>query len=351
MASRIRKLAILAVCLALGGAGWTGLNTLLLHAGSAAGLERTPGGGQGDQEMNPKNKRTDKDWKAQMTPDQYKVMIQCGTEPPFSGAYNDFWGKGTYSCAACGAALFDSETKYDHGTGWPSFTSPAAGDAVAYRDDFSLGMHRIEVRCASCGAHLGHVFDDGPGPDGKHYCINSVALKFTPFQAAPKAAGPSSGRATGAAVFAAGCFWGVEYKFEHVPGVLATEVGYTGGLTKNPSYADVCGDATGHAEAVRVTFDPAKITYEELVRKFFSFHDPTQLNRQGPDVGTQYRSAIFYLDDEQKRVAEAVKAEIEKSGGSRKRIVTEVVPASEFFKAEEYHQKYFDKNKIKSCGF
>lgn len=153
------------------------------------------------------------------------------------------------------------------------------------------------------------------------------------------------------AVFAAGCFWGVEYKFGQVPGVLETQVGYTGGLTKNPNYQDVCTDATGHAEAVRVTFDPAQIGYEDLVRKFFSFHDPTQLNRQGPDVGTQYRSAIYCLDAVQKTAAEKVRAEVEKSGAFRKRILTDIVPAGEFYKAEEYHQKYYEKNKIKSCGF
>jgi peptide methionine sulfoxide reductase msrA/msrB len=361
MAAR-SKIAVLALSLFIGWAGWTGLNALL-HTSPPAGVGGTSTVSSGDQDMSAKIKKSNKDWKAELTPDQYKVMIQCGTEPPFSGRYNDVWDKGTYFCAACGAALFDSNTKYDHGTGWPSFTSPVSGPAIAFKDDFSLLMHRIEVRCATCGAHLGHVFDDGPGPDKKHYCINSVALKFVPFAAAaaqpgagassgPQAAfRPSSSGLSETAIFAAGCFWGVEYKFEQLPGVLTTEVGYTGGLTKNPSYRDVCTDATGHAEAVRVTFDPAKISYEELVRKFFSFHDPTQLNRQGPDVGTQYRSAIFYLNDGQKLASEKIKAAIEKSDGPRKRIVTEIAAATEFTKAEEYHQKYYDKNKIKSCGF
>jgi peptide methionine sulfoxide reductase msrA/msrB len=358
------KIVIATLCIFLGWVGWTGLEALLY--GSPMGKTAGPAAdGKGGQEMGAKVTKTKKEWKAALTPEQYSVMIQCGTEPPFSGTYNNFWEKGTYFCAACGAPLFDSNTKYDHGTGWPSFTSPLTGPAVDFKDDFSLLMHRIEVRCASCGAHLGHVFDDGPGPDGKHYCINSVALRFAPFDAARRTPNPAAALKADTqasilpaaripvetAVFAAGCFWGVEYKFDQVPGVLETQVGYTGGLTKNPSYQDVCTDATGHAEAVRVIFDPAKISYEDLVRKFFSFHDPTQLNRQGPDVGTQYRSAIFTLSEVQKTGAEKVRAEVEKSGAFRKRLVTDIIPAGEFYKAEEYHQKYYEKNKIKSCDF
>jgi len=153
------------------------------------------------------------------------------------------------------------------------------------------------------------------------------------------------------ATFAAGCFWGVEYKFSQVKGVLSTVAGYSGGRIKDPTYKDVCSNTTGHAESVQVTFDPSQISYAELVRKFFGFHDPTQLNRQGPDVGTQYRSVIFFGNEEQKKIAEQVKAEVEKSGAFKKRVVTEIVPAGEFFKAEEYHQKYYEKNKIKSCSF
>ncbi len=142
------------------------------------------------------------------------------------------------------------------------------------------------------------------------------------------------------AIFAAGCFWGIEKGFLDVPGVLDAESGYTGGHLENPTYEKVCSDTTGHAEAVRVQFDPEKVTYEALVRKFFSFHDPTQMNRQGPDIGSQYRSGIFYLTDEQKEVAEKVKAEFAPNFYP-KTIATEITPASTFYRAEEYHQRYF----------
>ena len=348
------KIAILAVSLLLGWAGWTGLNALMSPAARAADFQAK----NGETQMSKKVEKSKEEWKKTLSPLQYKVMIQCGTEAPFSGKYNDFFEAGIYTCAACSAELFASGTKYDHGTGWPSFTSPVEMAAVEFRNDNSLGMQRTEVRCASCGAHLGHVFDDGPAPSKMHYCINSAAMNFTPASEAkhPAVSEPAatvlerSSRLTETATFAAGCFWGVEYKFGQLPGVLSTNVGYTGGRTKNPTYEEVCTDRTGHAEAVRVTFDPSAINYEELVRKFFSFHDPTQLNRQGPDRGTQYRSVIFYHDDAQRAAAEKVKAEFDASKTFRKRIVTEITPASTFTPAEEYHQKYYEKNKIKSCA-
>jgi peptide methionine sulfoxide reductase msrA/msrB len=336
------KIAILALSILLGWAGWRSLNALFNAAPPSFSQAA-----KGEKDMAKKVAKSDEEWKKTLTPEQYRVMIQCGTERPFSGKYNDFWEKGTYFCAACGTPLFTSETKYEHGTGWPSFMSPINEANLEYRDDFSLMMRRTEVRCAACGAHLGHVFDDGPGPSRKHYCINSAALDFKPETAAKSAAKDKTETAT----FAAGCFWGVEYKFSRVKGVLATAAGYSGGVTKNPTYRDVCTDKTGHAESVEVTYDPAQVSYEDLVRKFFDFHDPTQFNRQGPDVGTQYRSVIFYNDEGQKRTAEKVKAEYEKSGAFKKIIVTEIVPAGEFYKAEEYHQKYYEKNKIKSCSF
>ena len=152
------------------------------------------------------------------------------------------------------------------------------------------------------------------------------------------------------ATFAAGCFWGIEAAFRQVKGVLSTAVGYTGGTTENPTYRDVCTHKTGHAEAVLVEFDPSVVSYDELLDVFWSIHDPTTLNRQGPDFGSQYRSAIFYHNEEQKAAAVASKGRLEKSGKYRNSIVTEITPASEFYMAEEYHQQYLEKRGLASCG-
>lgn len=282
--------------------------------------------------------KTKEEWKKILSAEQFHVMFEKGTEPAFHGQYHDFWEKGYYLCAACGAVLFSSEDKYDHGTGWPSFKASFSEANLEYAHDYSLGWPRLEVRCSSCRAHLGHLFFDGPEPTGRHYCLNSIALNFMP-EAEARENLPK--RAT----FAGGCFWGMQYKFSQLEGVLNTAVGYSGGDLKNPSYEQVGSGKTGHAESVEIVYDPKKISYEELVRKFFSFHDPTQLNRQGPDIGSQYRSVIFYRDEKQQQTAFAIKEEIEKSGAyGHRKIVTEIIPYKEFFRAEEYHQNYFLKN-------
>jgi peptide-methionine (S)-S-oxide reductase len=151
------------------------------------------------------------------------------------------------------------------------------------------------------------------------------------------------------ATFGAGCFWGVEAAFRQIPGVTATAVGYEGGTTDNPTYKEVCTDRTGHAEVVQVTFDPDKVSYDTLLDAFWGNHDPTQKNRQGPDVGTQYRTVVFYHDDAQRAAAEASKAELERSGRFKRPIATEIVPAQTFYRAEEYHQQYLEKRGLASC--
>ena len=308
----------------------------------------------GEKTMIHKIVKSDKEWKKILTPEQNHVMRKSGTEIAFSGKYNDHHEKGTYVCAGCGTPLFSSETKYNHGTGWPSFTAPVEKSHIDYFDDFSQFMHRTETRCAVCGAHLGHVFDDGPGPTGEHYCINSISLDFKPAIAHQKPESNTEEKSderetkslkTQTATFAAGCFWGVEHKFRQVPGVISTVVGYTGGNVKNPTYKQVCSDKTGHAEAIMITFDPSQVSYEKLLEIFFNLHDPTQVDRQVWDVGNQYRSAIFYHTTEQKETAEKIVKKLESSGRFKKHIATHIVPAPEFYKAEEYHQHYYEKRK------
>lgn len=268
-----------------------------------------------------------------LTPEEERVIIHKGTEMPFTGEFYKHKEKGTYTCRQCGAALYESEDKFDSGCGWPSFDDEIEGAVKRVPD---ADGRRTEIVCANCGGHLGHVFlGEGFTPKNTRHCVNSISMDFIPAGQEIKEKAK-----TETAIFASGCFWGTEYYLQKEKGVKSTTVGYTGGHVKNPSYEQVCSGRTGHAEAVKVEFAPAEISYEELTRLYFETHDFTQVNRQGPDIGEQYRSVIFYTNDKQKETAEKYVDILTEKGY---KVATSIEKATEFYDAEKYHQDYYDK--------
>ncbi len=263
-------------------------------------------------------------WK-ELSPEEERVIVRGGTEPPFSGEYTDHFEEGTYICRRCGAPLYRSEDKFHSGCGWPSFDDEIPG-AIKRRPD--PDGRRTEISCASCGAHLGHVFTgEGFTPKNVRHCVNSISLRFLP--------------AAERIVLGGGCFWCTEAVFRRVPGVISVTPGYAGGFVPHPTYSQVCEGSTGHAEVVLVEFDPRQVSLREILEVFFACHDPTSLNRQGNDVGTQYRSIILCSSDLQREEVEAIVREV--SRRFDRPLMTEVELLKDFYPAEDCHFRYFER--------
>lgn len=262
-------------------------------------------------------------WRA-LNSEEERVLVHKGTEAPFSGAYEDHWEEGVYICRRCGGPLYNSSSKFNSRCGWPSFDREIPGAVIRHLD---ADGKRTEIVCARCGGHLGHVFEgEGFTPANTRHCVNSLSMDFIP--------------AKDTAYFAAGCFWGVEYHLKKLPGVLETSVGYMGGTLKNPSYEQVSTGETGHLETVRVIYQSEKLSYEQLAQLFFEIHDFSQTDGQGPDLGSQYLSVIFYRSAYQRHIAQQL---IDKLGAMGHKVATSLREAPAFYAAEEYHQDYYER--------
>jgi len=266
-----------------------------------------------------------------------RVIVHKGTEAPYSGKYDNFYDKGVYKCKRCGTALYNSSDKFSSGCGWPSFDDEIDGAVKRVPD---ADGRRVEIVCANCGGHLGHVFEgEQLTPKNTRHCVNSISMEFE------QATHTNSKKA----YFAGGCFWGVEYHFENLKGVISADSGYMGGDTDNPTYKDVCYTNTGHLEVVEITYDPKVVDFETLAKLFFEIHDPTQANGQGPDIGSQYLSAVFYNDESEKEISKKLISLLEAKG---LKVATKLIDAKKhpFYEAEDYHQDYYKKhNKQPYC--
>lgn len=280
--------------------------------------------------------KSDQEWKDLLTEEQYYILREKGTEAPYTGKLLLVKDKGTYRCSACGNTLFTSDSKFDSHCGWPSFDKEVETGTIKTAVDNSLGTERTEIMCGKCGGHLGHVFKDGPTETGLRYCVNSVSLEFVPEK--------KEENHSDTITLGGGCFWCVEAIYQRLKGVDSVSSGYSGGKPANPTYKEVCSGTTNHAEVVQIVFNTQEINLEEILHVFFAVHDPTTLNRQGNDVGTQYRSAIFYRNNTQKNTAEKVIKEYTKEKVFKSPIVTTLEPFEEYYKAEDYHQNYFNEN-------
>lgn len=276
------------------------------------------------------------DYFSGLTPEEKNILKNKGTEAPFSGEYNDFFEAGIFICRACKNPLYESNTKFNSGCGWPSFDDEIASAIVRY-EDLSFGKVRTEICCAKCDGHLGHVFlGEEITEKNTRHCVNSLSIQFKAYKDLEQA------------TFGAGCFWEIEKIYNEAKGVYLTSVGYMGGSTENPTYEEVCKSQSDHAEVVHIYFNPDIISYLDLLEIFWDNHNPTTQNRQGLDVGTQYRSVIFFHSEEQMQL---VKSSLQQQSKKWKNpIVTQILSAEKFYRAEEYHQNYLNKNNLGSCG-
>ena len=266
----------------------------------------------------------------ELTSDEERVIVNKGTEMIWKGEFVNNHDDGTYTCKRCNNPLFASDSKFESGSGWPAFDDAIDG---AVKEIPDADGSRTEIVCANCEGHLGHVFKgENMTSNNTRHCVNSISMNFIPED------NIDTEVKTDTAIFASGCFWGTEYFFEKAEGVISTQVGYIGGHKDNPTYEEVCAHTTGHAEAVMVIFDPSITDYETMCKLFFETHDPTQVNRQGPDIGDQYRTEVFYLNDAQKEVAEKLKKILENKGSE---IATNITKATKFWDAENYHEHYY----------